>query len=315
MDLCYVIDFSSLPLLDDTVTELYITMSWTNTATRLVHSTLPMGHPFAESEGFWVSTREDPARYRYPSYTDTVTRQIDFSEVSIIEEISPAVFTTRMNDGGQTYILKQVERPLYLPDDSHALEMELRVLQDVGSKRGIVRLVAALVSKSPYATDPQKEAPRVLRGLLLEHHTGGTLREALTSGKVDVPWRRWAEQLCTAVASLHPHSITHMDIKPSNIVLDKDDNLVLIDVGEAGGVTHEWLSPEMQQLMDTLSTTLQARMGTDAWAVGRVMFKMAEALRGEQQQLLRGAAKDVMGNKASLSQIATNFSSSYQQES
>lgn len=43
-----------------------------------------------------------------------------------------------MNQGGQTYILKQVERLLYLPDDSHALEMELRVLQGVGGKNGIV---------------------------------------------------------------------------------------------------------------------------------------------------------------------------------
>lgn len=169
---------------------------------------------------------------------------------------------------------------------------------------------------NPYKTDPQKEAPRVLQGLLLKHHTGGTLKEALASRrKVDAHWQRWAAQLCTAVASLHQHNFTHMDIKPSNMVLDEDDNLILIDVGGAGGVTHEWLSPEMQHLLDPLSTSLKARMENDDWAVGRVMLEMAEASRGEQQQLLRGAAEYAMGNKASLSQIATDLSRSYRQKS
>ncbi|GAB1319520.1 hypothetical protein MFIFM68171_09730 [Madurella fahalii] len=183
VDLCHAIDFNSLPLLDDTVTEFSISANRNNTAMRLVHSHLPNGHPFAtKSDGFWVNAREDPARFRYPSYTGTGTRQIDLSEVYPIDQISPAVFTARIkSEGEQTYILKQVERLLYMPQDSQALEKELQVLEEVGGQGNIIRLIAAVVSRNPYGTtiDPQQEAPRVLRGILLEHHPGGTLTEAL----------------------------------------------------------------------------------------------------------------------------------------
>lgn len=306
MDFCHAIDFSSLPLLDDTVTELFISANMNNTAVRLVHSPLPLDHPFAaKSDGFWVNAREDPARIRYPSYTGTRTRQIDLSEVHPISEVGVAVFTARVkSEGEQTYVLKQVERLLYMPQDSRALEKELQVLEEVGGQGNIVRLIAAVVSKNPYRTaiDPQQATPCVLRGLLLEHHPGGTLAEALQLAKVDAPWLRWAEQLCTAVATLHEHNTSHMDIKPSNMVLDKDENLVLIDVGGAGGVTREWLSPEMQQVLDPLSTSFQARKKNDTWAVGRVLCKMAEIQKQTdgQQQLLQSAAAKAMGDPCSL---------------
>lgn len=316
IDLCHAIDFGSLPLLDDTVTELYLSASRNNTITRLVYSSLPNDHPLAtSSHKFWVSAREDPARFRYPSYTGTGTRQIDLSEVRTIDKISLAVFTARIEtEGEQTFILKQVERLLYIVQDSQALEKELQVLEEVGGRGNIVRLVAAVVSRNPYRTtiDPRQSAPLVLRGILLEHHPSGTLAGVLQSGKVDAPWQRWGAQLCTAAATLHLHNVTHMDIKPSNVVLDKDEDLVLIDVGGAGGVTREWLSPTMQQILDPLSTSLQARKENDIWAVGRVLSKMAEAQEreGGQPQLLQSAASKAMDETASASliQIAANLS-------
>lgn len=319
MDLCHAIDFSSLPLLDDTVTEVSISTKRNNAARRLVHVPLPNDHPFpTTSDGFWVNVREDPARFQYPSYTGTGTRQIDLSEVYLIDQISPAVFTVRIKSNGeQTYILKQVERLLYLPQDSQALGRELHVLEEVGGQGNIVQLIAAVVSRNPYGTtiDSQQEAARVLRGILLEYHPGGTITETLQSARVDAPWQRWGAQLCTAIATLHRHNFTHMDIKPSNMVLDKDQNLVLIDIGGAGGVTREWLSPKMQQVLDPLSTSLQARKENDTWAVGRVLCKMAEVQKqtDKQQQLLRSAAGKAMGDpiQASLSHIAANLSSSH----
>lgn len=152
-----------------------------HTAIRLVHSPLPIDHPFAaNSDSFWVNTREDPARIRYSSYTGTGfgTRQIDLSEVHPISQIGLAVFTARVkSEWEQTYVLKQVERLLYMPQESQALEKELQVLEEVGGQGNIVRLISAVVSKNPYSTavDPQQATPCVLRGLLLEHHRGGTL--------------------------------------------------------------------------------------------------------------------------------------------
>ncbi|KAJ5341909.1 hypothetical protein N7541_011033 [Penicillium brevicompactum] len=42
---------------------------------------------------------------------------------------------------------------------------------------------------------------------------------------------------------------THLDIKPSNIVLDANDNAILIDVGGTDGFMWEWLSLEMRILI------------------------------------------------------------------
>ncbi|RMJ05076.1 hypothetical protein CDV36_014254 [Fusarium kuroshium] len=315
MEFCGAIDFSALPLLDDTVTELFISASRNDTATRLVHSPFPDDHPFATKSGrVWVNIQEDPARVRYPSYIGTSARQIDISEVDTLEQISPAVYTARIeSEGKQTYILKQVERLLYLPQDSQALKKELQVLEEAGGQGNIVRLIAAVVSRNPYGTTitSGQEAPRVLRGILLEQHPGGTLAEALETANVGAYLQRWGAQLCTAVAALHQHNVTHMDIKPSNMVLDKDKNLVLIDVGGAGGVTREWLSPKMQQILDPLSTNLQDRKENDTWAVGKVLCRMAEVREqtDEQQQHLRSVADKAMGDprQASLSDIAADL--------
>lgn len=41
----------------------------------------------------------------------------------------------------------------------------------------------------------------------------------------------YAEQIATALAYMHQHRMLHLDLKPSNIVIDADDNAVLIDFG------------------------------------------------------------------------------------
>lgn len=105
-----------------------------------------------------------------------------------------------------------------------------------------------------------------------------------------------------------------MDTKPSYMVLDEAGNLVLIDVGRGGGVTHEWLSPEMQQVLEPLSAGFQAWKENNIWAAGRVLSKMAETQEQKdgQQQLLRSAAEEAMGCPAevSLSRIAGHLSGS-----
>ncbi|KAF6808681.1 serine threonine protein kinase [Colletotrichum sojae] len=321
VDLCHAVDFSSLTLLGGTVTELYVSTRSDSATTRLVHDPLPDDHPFAvKSDALWVSTREDPARFRYPSYIGTGTRQIELSRVRPMDRVGVAVFKAQIeSEGDQIHALKQIERPLYLANDSLALEKELQVLEQAGGRCGIVRLIAAVVSGNPCRTavDYQQNVPPVLHGILVEYHPGGSLAEALLSAKVDAPWQRWGAQLCTAVDTLHQHNVTHMDIKPSNMVLDKDRILILIDVGGFGGVTWEWLSPTVKELLspefDPLTADFQLRKENGIWAVGKVLSKMAEA-QGEregQQQLLRSVAEEAMDDpaQASLSRMAANLSS------
>lgn len=333
VQLCHAIDFGLLPLLNDTVTEVYVhTKQDTTTAAvigklpvKLTYAPLPEQHPFnPDGKAVYAKTCEDPLRIRYPlcDGTTTIARLVEWSDVCVMRKLAVAVSTARVASDTamaepQTYVLKTVERLLYMPQDSEALQQELHVLETVGGQGNIVRLIAAVVSDNPYNTNSDKATSRVLRGILLEYCPNGTLAEALqakdskqgakgkSDGDVTVTpsWRLWGAQLCMAVATLHKQDITHMDIKPSNMVLDKDGNLVLIDVGGAGGVTREWLSPAMRQVLDPLSAPLQDRKQNDIWAVGKMLSEMADAsLRSDERLQIQMAAQKAM-NSPSLTSL------------
>lgn len=125
-DLCGCIDFQQIRLLDDTVTEVILTRARDDSpGSRLPFKT----QPNAESEyasvvrDIWVSSREDPLRIRYPSYSyssDIPTRNL--STIGEKEELEGAVHKVRILGDPKTYIYKAVERPFYVPPDSDVLE-------------------------------------------------------------------------------------------------------------------------------------------------------------------------------------------------
>ncbi len=163
------------------------------------------------------------------------------------------------------YVYKEVERAHYVPRDTEVLVQELRNLDMFrGATVGIVQLVAAVVSQNPYqTTQPGKECdPVVLRGFLLEHHPNGTLESALKSPTPEARerWREWALQIASALAKMHHRGLAHMDLKPSNVVLSGESDAVLIDISGIGGVTRQWLCPEMlESKKDPLSWSIAAQ--------------------------------------------------------
>jgi hypothetical protein len=84
----------------------------------------------------------------------------------------------------------------------------------------------------------------------------------------------------------------YMDLKPSNVVLSSESDAVLIDISGIGGVTRQWLCPEMlESKKDTLSWSIAAQQQNDIWALGQIMLAMADACCvDEQEQLLRSVA-------------------------
>ncbi|GAB1208107.1 hypothetical protein APSETT445_006847 [Aspergillus pseudonomiae] len=77
---------------------------------------------------------------------------------------------------------------------------------------------------------------------------------------------------------------THLDIKPSNVVLDANMNAILIDISGTGGYEWEWLSPEMQKIiqrsLETVpaSTSFDTRVATDCWAYGKLLLTMVRKM-------------------------------------
>jgi serine/threonine protein kinase len=172
-----------------------------------------------------------------------------------------------------------VDRPLYIPNDSDALELELRNLERMHGNEGVVHLVAVVVSDNPYRTTKATgdDPPTGLQGILLEYHPNGMLQDVLQSPKPNYPWYRWALEITCTLEALHWNGIAHMDLKPENIVLSRNMHAILIDISGSGGISRKWLSPEMRSLPEPLSQNIEARKQNDIWALGQVLSAMAHA--------------------------------------
>ena len=69
----------------------------------------------------------------------------------------------------------------------------------------------------------------------MEYASGGELWDKVTLGGklTEKECKRYTWQMCTALEYCHSHNVCHRDIKPQNILLDKNDNVKLADFGFA----------------------------------------------------------------------------------
>ena len=93
---------------------------------------------------------------------------------------------------------------------------------------GVVWLTAVVVSDNPYRTTAaiENDPPTSLQGILLEYHPNGMLQNALQSPKPNYPWHRWTLEITRALDALHQNGITHGYLKPENIVLSRNINML-----------------------------------------------------------------------------------------
>lgn len=129
-----------------------------------------------------------------------------------------------------------------------------------------------------------------LHYLAQEFIDGQTLEEIIShSRSLSRYWRlKWAVSLCEALAFLHSQQIVHHDLKPANIRIRPDGQLVLLDYGAAQYLgagdaevpesmlkdddlygTEGYLPPELEE-----EEHFVADVRTDMFALGAILYEM-----------------------------------------
>jgi serine/threonine protein kinase len=279
------IDFEQLQLLDNTVTKIALSLTEQN------QNTITIRDMSRASTNFFITVAyrlrcnitEDPMRVIYPNLDQDLNIQtFEASSLQNTEFLAPTVSTVFVKQ--QKFAYKMIDRPLYEPEDTNAILNEIDVLAQFCGQRNMAQLVGLVISEDPYKTSPSTEMPVVITGFLLEYYNGGSLEQIINENGIqnDHLPIKWAAQIGQALRLLHTSKLTHLDIKPSNIVLDAADNAILIDISGTGGYTWEWLSPEMQvSIQQSIESTpfnrpFEVRVATDCWAYGRLLSIITE---------------------------------------
>ncbi|KAL5350999.1 hypothetical protein ACLOAV_004573 [Pseudogymnoascus australis] len=182
-NLCLCINFDSIKLLDDTVTELIITYQQDTTiATPQRQNLCFKATPDAEPEyslivdHLRVIIREDPFRVRFPMYESSFGPNLtkDLSEVTKIQELGMGVHKAHVVGDKNAYVHKEVDRPLYEPRDIRLSYEEF---------------LWSIIRMAHYKTYCSR-------------------------------LRQWAIQITSALSRLHQFGITHMDMKPLSLVVN-----------------------------------------------------------------------------------------------
>jgi len=149
-------------------------------------------------------------------------------------------------------------------------------------------LAAARLSGEPHIVtifDVGEQADRPF--IVMEYLSGGSLEERIRATGAQEPGQalEWLEQGASALDAAHRHGVVHRDVKPANLLLDRDANVHVADFGIASAAGMEsltmtgtvlgtagYLSPEQAQ-------GERATPASDRYSLAVVAF---ELLSGER---------------------------------
>ena len=282
------INFQELPLISDTVTEINLVLESPQFESPIhnpdkLHSVEDISTGVRNrfllvASALKVTIQEDPLRVKYPVYAkDSTLPEVLLEDISTEKDFNGSVFRVKRAGESQLYVYKKVDRPFYEPNDTCVFLSELKNLKLFRGKPHIVQLRCIVVSSNPYQTISSRGSPLVTRGFLLEYHPLGTLDDRLQKADLEeFPWKFWPLQIGCGLLHLHQHEITHMDLKPSNVVIDVHGHALLIDISGVGGITPEWTAPEIRD-KELLNISQREGALSDIWAYGRIMSALAQS--------------------------------------
>jgi len=120
--------------------------------------------------------------------------------------------------------------------------------------------------------------------LVMEYIEGESLSDIIRKqGKLDEPTvLKYAGQICSALTEIHSKRILHLDIKPSNVLIDENDNVQIIDFGvskQYDETSHETSDTPIgvsagYSPIEQYGTLKSFSPPTDIYALGATLYKM-----------------------------------------
>lgn len=184
------------------------------------------------------------------------------------------VAASRRHDGGTGWLW-------------HSLDSEVRYMQALQNQPGVVAMTT-------FAKGANGKAKGEKWYFLMPCYNGGDLQGAMSKmSRVSLSLGqicRIMRDCATGLNSIHAKEIIHGDMKPENILLDKNGGAVITDMGFACKVgeverraqlrgTPAWVAPEQAKLLNQRNRTDVAIVAAnaqpaDVWGLGLVFYEM-----------------------------------------
>lgn len=282
----HAVDFSRVPFFDNTVTRIRLftnirrlssesQVSSAATVSTILNDPLPSSFEGLECVVDW----DEEGAIIFPS-VESILAEYPSAEVTPLDALQGLedndaklhhgiykVFDTR-------HEVWCIYKEPKTPTDIKSLLNEIESLILLSKSEHIIRFLGFAISSSPYLSYPDPHSTLVLRGILLQYASGGTLFQHLHAGSTS--WNhclRWAKQVARGLNDIHRAGMAHMDLKSPNVVIDDDDNALIIDLARRGS-TYGWQAQETYVDKDQPEPALAVLQKADIYSFGVVLWEI-----------------------------------------
>ncbi|MBR9979425.1 MAG: protein kinase, partial [Desulfatitalea sp.] len=271
-------------------------------------------HVEAETDmDLWILTRaqfdeiteKDPALLDF--ITELVADRLDSRRPTAYRTIGKYVTSDIIGRGAFSVVYKGFHQGLNMPVVIKMMRHDMALHPDfLASFYNEAKTIAALDHEHIVNVYDFEERYRTLF-IIMEYLKGDTLKERIARLRVLTPKlaTRYLTQICAALAYAHRHGIIHRDVNPSNIIVQPNDHVKVLDFGLSCPIgtedfsnlgTAAYMAPEQIE-----GGPVDGR--TDIYALGITAFEMVTGCRPFPEDDLKALldlhlSQDVMDPRA-----------------
>jgi tRNA A-37 threonylcarbamoyl transferase component Bud32 len=230
---------------------------------------------------FEAVTEKDPALLTF--ITELVADRLDSRRPTAYRTIGKYVTTDIIGRGAFSIVYKGVHKELNLPVTIKMMRHDMALQPDFfQSFHNEAKIIARLSHENIVKVYDFEERYRTLF-IIMEHVRGDSLKEMIAHLRRIPPQLsiHYLFQLAGALAYAHEQGIVHRDVNPSNIIVQPDDRIKVLDFGLACPAgTEDFSNPGTGHYMAPEQITgdpVDAR--ADVYALGITAFEMLTGQR------------------------------------